>query len=496
MDDFRESKVYRTALGMRPHERKDFKKWLDSPIIVPQNGEREILVRFFDAVLKVLNRKSSLREDEMFRKVFPSPEKKYSQSYFRRLGSRLIQLHLQFLSFENYRSDPYSEKIHRLNALLDKRQDKELTNELSQLQAEFDDPSSVGFGWWRFHYELALLQSNQLGDATKRKGGADFEDVLQKLDFSYHCEKLLLHCRMVNQALALGGKEYSVLDRAWVEEMLGSEQELLRIYALIYSTLTLPSDHSFYFQLKALLTRAEDKYDPILLLNWYQYLLNFCSRRVNENQRDFLSEYMDLFEFLFKKGLILDSQSLLHVNQFKNIVTTIAEVARVKQKPVMLRNFLDQYGDRLAGKEGAIIAAQFFGESLLNLVEGRYGQAVKGFNEVLNLKVYVDWFFVVASRVYICQALFERNEEEDREYLLRSCKAAIRFIKFHQDTISPAHSNRFLEFFRVLQSLQKVRELPSGNKRVQKLELAKQEMEEIYTLVARSWLTDMVDLCK
>lgn len=494
MDDFRDSRIFKLIGQLTKEQRGHFRKWLSSPIVIGQNSRRTILVQYFDSLLHVQTRSRAFSEATMFRNVFPDPDKPFNQNYFRTLSSEMVNQYFDFLTWVQFQSSPYQTDFHRLSAFVENGFPKEFEKKKDKLKKIVRNSPPIGDGWMQYNFQVSHLESIHLSSAQKRKGEAEFGGTLKALDEYYDYERLKLYCRAKNQELTLGSISPATVDQDWVRSKLTSDSQQIRIYALIYLTLTAPEEEEHFFTLKALLEKSREKYQHGILLEWYQYLLNYCGRRVNDGKSRFLQQTCFLYESLIEKGLILDKEGRLHINSFKNIATIYAELAGENGDHQRLKTFLDSFGKQLQGNEEARDVVNLFGKSLLDLITKDYNSAIVGFNDVMASKTLIDWFFLMACRVFTIQAVFERNEDTDDESLIYHIKASEQFIKYHRKNISKTHQGRFTNFLKATRLLQERRVLSKGIKKEAKLEKLREYLLNEEFIVSKSWLLKQVNI--
>jgi len=80
-----------------------------------------------------------------------------------------------------------------------------------------------------------------------------------------------------------------------------------------------PNETKHFFELKKLLQKHPKAFAEAELRDLYEYAINYCLRRVNAGQLDFLKELFSLYKETLEAGLLFEDEQLSFWT-YKNIV--------------------------------------------------------------------------------------------------------------------------------------------------------------------------------
>ena len=88
-------------------------------------------------------------------------------------------------------------------------------------------------------------------------------------------------------------------------EFYFSNDLIIRIYYLIYKTLSVPDNHTFYFELKQTLFDNFRSFDGLELQELFGAILNYCIAQINDGNHIFQDEMISVYDLIFEKGIML-----------------------------------------------------------------------------------------------------------------------------------------------------------------------------------------------
>jgi len=403
------------------------------------------------------------------------PSKRYDDVRFRKYCSDLLKLVEGFLAQEAFDENPINLANFLTQAVKQKKLDKlsrttvRLARRLSQ-KSKYRDSE--------YYYNQYSIEKNyyELAEFDVRRGDkSNIEEIARNLDHFYLAEKLRLYCTVLTRQYQ-ASHEYNIV---FMEEIANHLEKHsyetippVAIYHQIYLALLHSEDETHYFRLKTLLEEYGLKFPLEEASTIYAYALNYCTRKINKGNQQFLHEYFDLNEDLLKKE-ILFKDGKLPVWLFNNI----AVVALRLQKYEWTEQFIEKYQKRLPEdfRENAVT---------YNLAQVYFYQ--KKYTEVIRLLQsveYEDMQYNLNSKAILLATYYETDEIEPLYSLMESFRT---FLNRHKD-IPERRRKSYKNLIRFTRKITKV--LPNDKEGIQKIN---KEIGEVKNIASISWLKEKI----
>ena len=211
------------------------------------------------------------------------------------------------------------------------------------LKTTTDAGSDADFYFYRYRDEFTYL--NYYLPRQKRTGERPLEASASNLDLFYVVRKLQLLCEAINSRNILT----TSVDFFLKDEIVTKLKEghfanipLVGIYYRILKTLTNPDDEVNFSELKALLDRQTDVFSESDLRDMYQYLMNYCIRKINLGETHFVSELFQVYQKVLDLKLLFNN-GFLSQWDYKNIVAVSVRSNNIK----WAEKFILQYKSHL-----------------------------------------------------------------------------------------------------------------------------------------------------
>ena len=296
------------------------------------------------------------------------------------------------------------------------------------------------------------------------------EQVLAHLDLFYLHRKLQLLCEVVN-VKSLLAKDYIVFMQdeliAQLQNHQYNETPVIQIYLTIYKTLTAIENEIHFEKLTLLLKQYKDEVSKLELFEMYQYLMNYCIRKINSGQQVYLQKLFEIYKTILTNKVLLQNDVLSQWD-FKNI-TTIA--LRLKEY-VWTKKFIDSYQKFLP--PGEQNNAVIYNTANLYFQKGEYLKAL----ELLRDVEFTDLVYQLDTRTMFLKIYFETNDEEALQYHATAFKTFLKRNKL----VSKTHQLIQNNLIRYTQKLMK----HQGNKKL--LHALKKEAEKNLSIADKQWL--------
>ncbi|MBK8922798.1 MAG: hypothetical protein IPM81_15035 [Saprospirales bacterium] len=368
--------------------------------------------------------------------LVPVSEKRLSY-----LMNQLQQLAEEFLAVEFFRTNDLEEALALLQVWRPGDLPRHFKHTLEKaVQALEKDP------WRNAAYYLNAFRLSDIRYRSADQNQHQFIQPLQQasdaLDDFYLVEKLRYTWSMANLEYMLN-LQYDWQLGAWILEYFARENRPLNPTAEIYLAgirmVRAPDDTRHFFQLKDLLEIHEARFDEPERKYLYTGLLNYCTRRINQqNDAQFSTEYLEINKRLLAAGLLFENGQLAPW-RFLNLVNTGLRSGQAGWVQDFIRDYRGRLPADYADDVSLTAQAQLFYH------RKDYARA----QVLLNQANPKDVLLAVTIRNLLTRIYYERGETE----LLLSFLEAYRIYLLRQELLSPQmkkQARRFVDFTRKL----------------------------------------------
>lgn len=363
------------------------------------------------------------------------PGEKYKGQRVSDLFTYLYRLLEEFLAQESYKDD-FRKQTDLLAGLRTRKMDKLFESTMNK------QPKRRQNSHFNTSEDSLLMDYFQETESDLYFVGKDsrthdksIERKSRTLDHYYLTAKLRLACEMKNRENIV--KEHYQIDLLdELLQLLKREPELLQqtpalaIYHKILFTLTDAENEEHYHQLIRLLEEHRHAMPIAELRSMYDYAQNYCIKKINSGNRQFLQEIFKLYKILLEHAIIFVDDELSQWD-YKNIVTVST---RLKEY-AWTERFLREYKDRLpeADRENA------YNYNLANFYysRGMYDDALKLLRDVQ----FTDVYYGLGARSLLLKTYYEAEEYDPLYSLFDSFKIYLKRNKLVSEYQYRAHMN-------------------------------------------------------
>ncbi len=332
------SKVIKVYNSLSQNDKRSLNKFIQSPI---HNLHKDV-----NALFDYIYRLKIITPEKVDRKVVHAkifPKRKYSEVDIRHVSSYMFQTIEDFI---NYRAMKQSEMAkfvsltsyysqHALGKLLDSTYKKfEKREKIIKKDASF------------YHDKYLILDDlMQSSDQKNRTGDKGFQQVVDTLDIYYIAEKLKQSSTLLShQAISDQDYELTFIDGIlqFVEQKGLLEIPAIAIYYHNFFMVKEPDKFSHFDKYEKVLVRNTEAFEEKELKDLYLLAINFCIKKMNEGQRQYLKKGFQLYQVgLDNKALI--PYGILSRYTYRNIIT----VALLLNENKWALDFIHDYKDYL-----------------------------------------------------------------------------------------------------------------------------------------------------
>lgn len=319
---------------------------------------------------------------------------------------------------------------------------------------------------YRLHWEAYHLSLQQ-----GRAKTSNAQELSDAQDVAFICDKLRTGCLLLSHQLVTK----QTYDKGLLDNVLafldGHRYLTIPVVAAYYhgyfAQLGGEGSDGHFARLKALLQADTPRFSLSETHDLFLMAINFCIRRINQQEERFSREIFDLYQAGLRHGALLEN-GILSRFTYNNITRTGLRLREFE----WVKNFLHHYAPLLSEshREGAVN---------FNLARYHYetGALQEAMQHLLRIE-YDDVLHNLAAKTMLCKIYYTLNETDALENQLDSIQIYLRRKK-----VLGYHRDNYLAIVRFIRKLLTIN-LNSAAER-QKL---REEIEAAPALTEREWL--------
>lgn len=472
----RQSKLYQAIIRLSGHELNRLHRFILSPYF----NRNDAILHLFEWIKSDLrgDQKDEITKEDLWSICFGKGEK-FNDGRFRKLQSDLLKLIEEFYAQEEYVANP----IHKGKYLLESVYNRNL-NELQSgalrsankfIEAQTLKPAF--YYYYRYEIEQSIFKLNRL--QTERSTKSNIEVIAENLDRFYLAEKLRYYCTILDHQ-NLVEVNYKML---FIDEIIDhvkqndySDTPPITIYFVILQCYKQPFEREHFDDLKVLIKKHIHIFPENEVAEILDSALNYCIKRMNAGESEFIQEAFQLFQDWIPKGLLF-VRGRLTPYHFKNIVTAGLRLSEFD----WIENFITEYSPYLDDKhrENAVT----FNMAQLYFYKKQYEKVI----HLLSKVEYDDMTYNLNSKTLLMASYYELDEIEALDSLLDTFRVYLNRNK----ELPSARRKHYLNTIRLVRKLSKLQ--PGDSQTVGNLIL---EVETTQGVVSKNWILEKLQSLK
>lgn len=335
--------------------------------------------------------------------------------------------------------------------------------------------------WILLNYQTSLLRLQSLNLDVKRNKAKDEQlqllgEINEHLDGFYYNEKL----RLLTTYLTWKGLVSTIELPSWGEEIISKIDDMDKInygsvitYFNAVKLITSPDDLNIYYEFKKELSHTLHQFKEREQKDLLDLSLNYCLRKVNQGDTNFLLEIFQTFKMMIDQG-VLTTNNKLNPWKYKNITGVALRLKEFK----WIRSFIDEFGPKLPPD---------FRESGMALSRAQLAFYLGEFEHVLSFLQNVqfkEFGYNTTVKSLQLAAYYELDEYELLEDMSISFK---KYLK-RQHRLSLNRKDHFYNLISFVRQLSKMN--PRKTNELLKL---RNEIQTTKGLASKTWLLEKVD---
>lgn len=405
----------------------DFGKFINSPYFI----ERSQLPVLFSR-LQRYSPGYMVSKENLFIEAFPG--RKYSDPLMRKYISELNKKFEKYLAISAFQKDEYefslslAKEEYKLNNY--EEVEKITASAIRKLHNETISDEDHFFYLYKFE-SLLDVSAGSVPSFSRGESGeqaiSTFTDYSAIMILKYY-SKLLNNRKYIRMKASV--KILDDMIRVFYEN--GKiEGPLATIYYYIIQSLLESNNTEFYFKLKSLIYRSEQRINKDELRGFYIFLHNYCYEKADYGNREFIKERFEIMQQFLSKGYCFDKQ-VMKPEFFSSMILNALSLKKIKPA----EEFYNNYSETLP-KENRISLLNFAMSNIL-MHKKQFGKAI----ELLGRIKYNDIFDNIRTRTLYIMIYFESRMFEPLKYQADTFR---HFLK-NSKHVTPYVNSRSLNF--------------------------------------------------
>ena len=474
MEDIRNSKTISVLSVLSPGEWRQLKSFIGTGLSGPP-GMASQLYGYLSEYFPFATNKG-LEREQVFKALFG--DQVYDDKKLRYALSDLYRHACGFLKLRALDSDTGESRFLLGSLLAQRGADKAYlsvysADDISTKVAAYENAD-------RFlnQHRLDFVHMNHYLPRQKRTLANPIEEVSKNLDIYFIAKKLQLLCEMIN-VRNVQAVSYEFLMEDEIIDLVSKGNfeyiPLISVYYRIYRTLTEPENEDHFSGLKSLLVSFGSRFEREELRDMYQYLMNYCIKKINQGRVDYISILFDIYRTVLEKKIIY-SGNYLSQWDFKNIVVIGIRAGQLE----WVFKFIESIGSDLLPAERN--NAYTYNLAYYYFSTGDYHRSLSLLRQV----EFTDLYYQLDMRAILLKCYFEMDEQETLFYHVAAFRVFLsrnRLVSEYQRTI---YRNLIKFTIRLVRS--------QGNHR--KITQLKNEIESVKQIADLNWLRRKAELAE
>ncbi len=457
------SQLLELVKSLDKRDMRELRKVVRSPYF----NQRDDVSQLFDCIDKTLNsRLPDLSKEKIFEKIYPN--QKYDDVLIRQLMSYLYKVIQKYLITEGVLQNEMESQLYLTHALRQRNADRIVEK---QLNDSLEIIEKQGFKNAKYHYLKYKLHTENYDylNSKKRNIGDSLQEQSEELDFFYISESLRQAC-IISAQQTISKQVYNQLFiDVVVERVMQMNNIPISVSAYFYAlnTLNKPEKEEYFHQLKEIIVNNSFAFPENELRDLYIVATNYCIRRLNQGEKIFGKEALELYLSRLENNVLLEN-GVLPIYTYKNILTA----ALKSEEYEWAERFLYDFKQYLPEKERENIFQ--YNLALFYFRTGKYSEAMTLLQKV-NLN---DVLYNLDARRLLARIYYDLDETNALQSLIESSK-----VYLHRQKGIGYHHDMYTNFFRFLEKMMKM-----DMKKAEARLILRGDVEGTQLLAEREWL--------
>ncbi len=458
------SQLMQLIKSLTKHDLREMRKVVRSPYF----NQREDVILLFDYIEKnIASQKADFSKENVFKNLFPKDT--YNDTQLRQIMSYLYKIIQNYLITEGVLHDDMNSTLYLLQAFQKKNIDKLIEKQIEQSIYAIENQQLKNA---LFHYSKykIRIEEYEFFRNKNRSGELHLQSLSDELDYFYLSERLRQSCILfAHQTHTKQNYKQPFIESiiTILEDIIEEVPLSVSVYFYTYKTLVEPDNEQHFQYLKKIIVENGRMFSEGELKDIYVLATNYCIRRLNNGDKQYGIEALNLYKGRIKNGVLLENDVLPHYT-YKNILALAIKAEEFQ----WAEQFLNEFKKYLPEKDRENIFEYNRGIFLFRM--GNYAEAM-----VLLQKVNLtDVLYNLDARQLLARIYYEQNELNPLMSLIESAK-----VYLHRQKGIGYHHEMYANYFRFMDKMLKI-DMKNPNAR----KILRGEVEKTQLLAERDWL--------
>ncbi len=469
----RNTKLYSILEYFDKQERARLRKFLNSPYF----NKNQTLVALFDLLAADIqsDKKQRLEKEDVW--ILLGLEKEFDDVRFRKYYSDLLKLIEDFLRLQVYEADPVRQAADLIKAIGYKKMEKLYNSAMKNARRLSTEQPYRHAHYHLQQYLIELYYYKLMEFETRRSERANMEEISDNLDAFFLAEKLRLYASALTQQQYVA-QEYRIKFMDEILAYLRQSNEHLHtpavaVYFQVLLTVSEQDRVEHYFKLKELLDQYGLYFPKDEALELYGSAINYCIRKINRGQQEFLEELFILYNQLIDKEIIFLNDEFSPWD-FRNIVVIALRLGRYEWVEKFIHDFNHKIPEIYRDNAVTYNLAQLY------FYQKKYDKVIEQLRNV----EYEDATYNLNSKTMLLTTYYETEEFEPLYSLFESFRTYLN----RQKELPQYRKEQYKNLIKFTKKLTRI--MPGDKAALQKL---KDEINATGNVASLSWLMEKVE---
>ena len=242
-------------------------------------------------------------------------------------------------------------------------------------------------------------------------------------------------------------------------------------YWIVLQTQEKPQETKHFFELKQLLKKHSRIFPEAELRELYSYAINYCLRRVNVGEQNFLKELFSLYKETLRSGLLLENGQISFWS-YKNITGVALRLREFEWVEKFIRNYNSMLAEEF--RENAL----HYNLAELNFYKRDFDKTMTHLNKV----EFSDIYYSFDTKKMMMKIYFEKDEID----ALLSLMASFRVFIKRNHSVSEANKLAYENFISIINQFLKHEQQRSAPELLEAI-------QNLKPLADRNWLQEQYE---
>lgn len=441
---------------------------LDKVIRSPLFNQKELLIHLFEYLAECLNHQAVLpSKEDIFQKIFP--KEPFDPIKLRWMLSKLTKVIEKFLAYQEFFSDQVSVKTKIATAYRKRELERHFQTTIQEAEKAQENTPFQNAAYFRNRYEIQMEKYNFTSKGA-RSSSQYFQSITDNFDIFFLATKLRQGCISISlQSVYNAEYDLGMLPEAlqFVKRNDMLNIPAIGIYYYCYHALVYLNEEDYFQRFKKMLFAYGTQFPIDEIQDLYLLAVNYCIRRLNEGEKRYAQEGLDLYKVGLESKVIL-KDGKLSIFAYRNVIA----MGLIIKDYEWVETFLYAYKSALDRKHQKSIFN--FNLARLEYARGNYDKAI----ELLNQANYKDLLLNLSAKAMALKIYYEQGAFRLLDAHLHSMKTYIVRKK-----VIGYHRTNYLNLIRYTQKL-----IGLNFYDKQAVASLKESIEEEKSISEREWL--------